>query len=98
MPWVLPPEPWGGRCSPGGDGCAASTPWTSDACWCCCNGRWVRPVARRTVATGLNLSLLSFAAGNLLLVGSAFSEQGLALLLLAQLPLALGVACRGCGA
>jgi hypothetical protein len=50
------------------------------------------------VATGLNLSLLSFAAGNLLLAGSAFSEQGLALLLLAQLPLALGVACRECGA
>ncbi|MBD2548874.1 MFS transporter, partial [Microcystis elabens FACHB-917] len=50
-------------------------------------------LARRPVATGLNLSLLSFAAGNLLLAGSAFSERGLALLLLAQLPLALGVAC-----
>ena len=50
-------------------------------------------LARRPVATGLNLSLLSFAAGNLLLAGSAFSERGLALLLVAQLPLALGVAC-----
>jgi MFS family permease len=48
-------------------------------------------LARRPVTTGLNLSLLSFAAGNLLLAASAFSERGLVLLLLAQLPLALGV-------
>lgn len=48
-------------------------------------------LARRPVTTGLNLSLLCFAAGNLLLAASAFSERGLALLLLAQLPLALGV-------
>jgi MFS family permease len=48
-------------------------------------------LARRPVTTGLNLSLLSFAAGNLLLAASAFSERGLGLLLLAQLPLALGV-------
>ena len=50
-------------------------------------------LARRPVTTGLTLSLLSFAAGNLLLAASAFSERGLALLLLAQLPLALGIAC-----
>ncbi len=50
-------------------------------------------LARRPVTTGLTLSLVSFAAGNLLLAASAFSERGLALLLLAQLPLALGIAC-----
>jgi MFS family permease len=50
-------------------------------------------LARRPVRTGLTLSLLSFAAGNLLLAASALSERGLALLLLAQLPLALGIAC-----
>jgi MFS family permease len=50
-------------------------------------------LARRPVTKGLNLSLLSFAAGNLLLAASALSEGGLALLLLAQLPLALGIAC-----
>ncbi len=49
-------------------------------------------LARRPVTTGLNLSLLCFAAGNLLLAASAFSESGLLVLLLAQLPLALGVA------
>lgn len=49
-------------------------------------------LARRPVTTGLNLSLLCFAAGNLLLAASAFSERGLWVLLLAQLPLALGVA------
>jgi MFS family permease len=49
-------------------------------------------LARRPVTTGLNLSLISFSAGNLLLAASAFSERGLVLLLLAQLPLALGVA------
>ncbi|MDM7953156.1 MAG: MFS transporter [Cyanobium sp. CZS 25K] len=49
-------------------------------------------LAQRPVTTGLNLSLLCFTAGNLLLAASAFSERGLALLLLAQLPLALGVA------
>ncbi|MEA5391097.1 MFS transporter [Cyanobium gracile UHCC 0139] len=50
-------------------------------------------LARRPVTAGLNLSLLSFAAGNLLLAASAYSERGLGLLLLAQLPLALGMAC-----
>lgn len=49
-------------------------------------------LARRPVTTGLSLSLVSFAAGNLLLAASAFSVHGVALLLLAQLPLALGVA------
>jgi MFS family permease len=48
-------------------------------------------LARRPVTTGLNLSLLSFAAGNLLLAASALSAGGLGLLLLAQLPLAFGV-------
>lgn len=48
-------------------------------------------LARRPVTTGLKLSLLSFAAGNLLLAASAFSETGLGVLLLAQLPLAVGV-------
>ena len=50
-------------------------------------------LARRPVTTGLNLSLLCFAGGSLLLAASAFSERGLLVLLLAQLPLALGVAC-----
>nr|WP_216904810.1 MFS transporter [Synechococcus sp. CCY 9618] len=49
-------------------------------------------LARRPVTTGLSLSLLCFALGNLLLAASAFSAQGLLVLLLAQLPLALGVA------
>ena len=47
-------------------------------------------MARRPVRIGLGLSLLSFALGTLLLALSALLEQGLALLLLAQLPLALG--------
>lgn len=49
-------------------------------------------LARRPVAQGLSLSLLSFAAGNLLLAGSAFSGAGLWWILLAQVPLALGQA------
>ncbi|MFM7265311.1 MAG: MFS transporter [Cyanobium sp.] len=47
-------------------------------------------MARRPVRIGLGLSLLSFALGTLLLALSALMEQGLLLLLLAQLPLALG--------
>jgi MFS family permease len=47
-------------------------------------------MARRPVSTGLGLSLLSFALGTLLLALSAVTEQGLVVLLLAQLPLALG--------
>lgn len=47
-------------------------------------------MARRPVRFGLGLSLLSFALGTLLLALSAVLEQGLLLLLLAQLPLALG--------
>jgi MFS family permease len=50
-------------------------------------------LARRPVTTGLSLSLLCFASGNLLLAASAFGDRGLLALLLAQLPLALGVAC-----
>jgi MFS family permease len=44
------------------------------------------------VGTGLRLSLISFAIGNLLLVVSALVPQGLVVLLLAQVPLALGEA------
>lgn len=47
-------------------------------------------MARRPVNVGLGLSLLSFALGTLLLALSALIEQGLVVLLLAQLPLALG--------
>jgi MFS family permease len=49
-------------------------------------------MARRPVRSGLTLSLLCFLAGNLLLALSALTNQGFALLLLAQLPLALGAA------
>ena len=49
-------------------------------------------LAKRPVGTGLTLSLGSFAVGCSLLAASAFSAQGMVLMLLAQLPLALGEA------
>jgi len=49
-------------------------------------------LARRPVGTGLNLSLLCFAVGCALLALSALLPFGLPLLLLAQLPMALGQA------
>lgn len=49
-------------------------------------------LARRPVGSGLGLSLVCFAVGCGLLALSAYSRQGLVLLLLAQLPLALGEA------
>ncbi len=49
-------------------------------------------LARRPVARGLRLSLLCFALGTALLAGSALLRQGVVLVLLAQLPLALGQA------
>lgn len=49
-------------------------------------------LARRPVATGLGLSLCSFALGTALLAGSALLSQGVVLVMLAQLPLALGQA------
>lgn len=49
-------------------------------------------MARRPLRSGLALSLLCFLAGNLLLALSALTGQGFMLLLLAQLPLALGAA------
>ena len=49
-------------------------------------------LAKRPVGTGLNLSLGSFAVGCSLLAASAFSSHGMVLMLLAQLPLALGEA------
>ena len=49
-------------------------------------------LARRPVSIGLTLSLLCFALGCLLLAVSALTPHGLAVLLLAQLPLALGAA------
>ena len=51
-----------------------------------------RALARRPVSTGLALSLVCFAAGAVLLALSALLPWGLALVLLAQLPLALGEA------
>jgi MFS family permease len=51
-----------------------------------------RRLAQRPVAQGLALSLVCSAAGCLLLAASAISPQGLALLVAAQLPLALGQA------
>jgi MFS family permease len=53
-----------------------------------------RALARRPVATGLTLSLLSFCAGCLLLGASAFLPGGVGMVILAaaQLPLALGAA------
>jgi MFS family permease len=47
-------------------------------------------MARRPVRSGLGLSLLCFAAGTAMLALSALLEHGVALLLVAQLPLALG--------
>jgi len=53
-------------------------------------GRWL---AERPVHVGLRLSLVAFAAGALLLALSGFSAgAGLALVLLAQVPLAVGLA------
>ena len=49
-------------------------------------------LARRPVAHGLGLALACFAAGTVLLAFSALTRQGLWLVLLAQLPLALGEA------
>jgi MFS family permease len=49
-------------------------------------------MARRPVWIGLGLSLVCFVAGTLLLALSALSERGFALLVAAQLPLALGAA------
>lgn len=49
-------------------------------------------MAHRSVATGLGLSLLSYALGSLMLALSALSAQGALLILAAQLPLALGSA------
>jgi|LakMenEpi03Aug12_release.lakeMendotaPanAssembly.Ray.scaffolds.fasta_scaffold01073_35 MFS family permease len=49
-------------------------------------------MARRPVRSGLTLSLLCFLAGNLLLALSALTNLGFVVLLLAQLPLALGAA------
>ena len=51
-----------------------------------------RALARHPVGSGLQLSLLCFAGGCALLALSALTSQGLVLLLLAQLPLALGEA------
>lgn len=52
-------------------------------------GQWL---ARRPVGTGLALSLGCFALGTAVLAGSALTPQGLWLVALAQLPLALGLA------
>lgn len=49
-------------------------------------------LARRPVAVGLGLSLLGFATGSAMLSLSSFSGSGLLLVILAQLPLALGEA------
>lgn len=49
-------------------------------------------LARRPVSHGLGLSLVCFATGTVLLAFSALSSHGLWLVLLAQLPLALGEA------
>jgi MFS family permease len=49
-------------------------------------------LARQPVGAGLTLSLASFAVGCSLLAASAFSSHGMVLMLLAQLPLALGEA------
>jgi MFS family permease len=51
-----------------------------------------RALALRPVTTGLTLSLLCFSAGTVLLALSALSERGVLVLILAQLPLALGEA------
>ena len=49
-------------------------------------------LAKRPIAHGLGLSLACFAMGTVLLAFSALSSQGLWLVLVAQLPLALGAA------
>lgn len=49
-------------------------------------------LARRPVGTGLSLSLICFVVGGVLLALSALTPHGLVLLLLAQLPVALGQA------
>lgn len=49
-------------------------------------------LAKRPVRVGLSLSLVCFAAGTTLLAASTLSSRGLVLVLLAQLPLALGEA------
>ncbi len=49
-------------------------------------------LARRPVRVGLGLSLICFAVGTGLLAASTLSSRGLVLVLLAQLPLALGEA------
>ena len=49
-------------------------------------------LARRPVAVGLGLSLIGFSLGGVLLAVSAFSSQGLWLVLLALVPLSLGEA------
>ena len=49
-------------------------------------------LARRPVGVGLKLSLLCFSLGTALLGVSALSQQGIALVIAAQLPLALGEA------
>jgi MFS family permease len=51
-----------------------------------------RALARRPVTAGLRLSLVCFCGGNLLLAASALSSAGVVLLVLAQVPLALGEA------
>lgn len=51
-----------------------------------------RALARRPVALGLTLSLIAFAVGTLLLAASAFAPWGGAVLVAAQLPLAIGAA------
>ena len=51
-----------------------------------------RALARRPVALGLTVSFLGFAAGCLLLALSAVVPAGVVVLILAQLPLALGTA------
>ena len=49
-------------------------------------------LARRPVTAGLSLSLVSFTLGCLLLASSALTSWGVVLVILAQLPLALGEA------
>lgn len=49
-------------------------------------------LARRSVAVGLGISMLCFTAGSSLLALSVLSSHGIGLVILAQLPLALGEA------
>jgi len=49
-------------------------------------------LAKRPVGTGLNLSLICFSLGGVLLALSALTSHGLPVLLLAQVPVALGAA------